>query len=72
DRHLSAAVSSAVLLELNATEHYRTMALQAHEPHLKAFLNSLADWESRHYADLLKIQDESRQYWFEIQNFEPF
>lgn len=72
DRHVSAAVSSAVLLELNATEHYRNLAMTAKDPHLKAFFNSMSEWESRHYSELLKIQDESREYWFEMQNFEPF
>ena len=72
DRHVSAAVSSAVLLELNATHHYRKMADLAQEPHLKAFFLSLSEWENRHYEELLKIQEDSRHYWFEEQNFEPF
>lgn len=72
DRHVSAAVSSAVLLELNATQHYQKMAELAKEPHLKAFFNSLSEWEMRHYEELLKIQEESRQFWFEEQQFEPF
>lgn len=72
DRHVSAAVSSAVLLELNATQHYRKMADLAQEPHLKAFFLSLSEWENHHYEELLKIQEDSRHYWFEEQNFEPF
>jgi len=72
DRHVSAAVSSSVLLELNATQHYQKMADIAQEPHLKAFFHSLSEWESRHYEELLKIQEDSRHYWFEEQNFEPF
>ncbi|MEN6296649.1 MAG: ferritin family protein [Rectinema sp.] len=72
DRHVSAAVSSAVLLELNATQHYQKMADLAEEPHLKAFFRSLSEWEMRHYEELLKIQEDSRHYWFEEQNFEPF
>ncbi|MHB8936597.1 hypothetical protein, partial [Rectinema subterraneum] len=72
DRHVSAAVSSAVLLELNATQHYQKMAELSKEPHLKAFFNSLSEWEMRHYEELLKIQEESRQFWFEEQKFEPF
>jgi len=44
----------------------------ATEPHLKAFFHSMAEWEGRHYEELLKIQEESREYWFETQNFEPF
>jgi len=72
DRHVSAAVSSAVLLELNATQHYQKMADLAKEPHLKAFFHSMSDWERRHYEELLKIQEDSRHFWFEAQNFEPF
>ena len=72
DRHVSAAVSSAVLLELNATQHYQKMSELAKEPHLKAFFNSLSEWEMRHYEELLKILEESRQFWFEEQQFEPF
>jgi rubrerythrin len=44
----------------------------AKEPHLKAFFNSLSEWEMRHYEELLKIQEESRQFWFDEQQFEPF
>jgi rubrerythrin len=72
DRHVSAAVSSAVLLELNSTQYYSNMANLAKEPHLKAFFNSMSEWEMRHYEELLKIQEESKSYWFEVQNFEPF
>ncbi len=72
DRHVSAAVSSAVLLELNATQHYQKMADLTKDPHLKAFFHSMSEWEMRHYEELLKIQEESRHFWFEEQNFEPF
>lgn len=72
DRHVSAAVSSAVLLELNATQHYQKMAEMTQEPHVKAFFRSMSEWEMHHYEELLKIQEESQHYWFEEQNFEPF
>jgi hypothetical protein len=48
------------------------MADLAQEPQLKAFFLSLSEWENRHYEELLKIQEDSRHYWFEEQNFEPF
>jgi len=71
-QYLVTAVASAVLLESNAVRHYRAAADAASQPELKAFFETLAAWEEKHYEDLLKIQDESREYWFDVQKFEPF
>jgi rubrerythrin len=72
NQHLTTAIASAVLLELNAVKHYTSSAEKASVPVLKEFFKVLAAWEQKHYEDLLKIQDESRSAWFDAQRFEPF
>ncbi|MBL8967134.1 MAG: hypothetical protein JNG85_08995 [Spirochaetaceae bacterium] len=71
-RQLSAAVSSAVLLELTAIRHYRDWAARIDRPEIRDFLLVLVEWEERHYADLLRIQEEAERYYFELNRFEPF
>ena len=72
NQHLVTAIASAVLLELNAVKHYSSMAEEASILSLKEFFKVLAAWEQKHYDDLLKIQDESRNTWFDAQQFKPF
>jgi len=71
-QYLVTAVASAVLLEVEAIRRYRESAQETSVPELKSFFTVLADWEERHYEDLLMIQDESEQYWFDDQRFKPF
>lgn len=71
-RQLSAAVSAAVLLEMNSIRHYRDAASAATIPALKAFFETLVTWEEKHYHDLLKIQEESERYYWDANNWEPF
>ncbi|MBP7095691.1 MAG: hypothetical protein KBC36_06345 [Spirochaetia bacterium] len=69
---LSTAVAAATLLEANAIRHYADAAEKAPAGALRSFLESLSKWESRHYEELIRIQDESRRYWFDAHHFEPF
>jgi rubrerythrin len=74
-RYLSAAVSSAVLLEATALRHYRDAAeaaAEAGETGLRGLFLTLADWEDSHYRELLRLQEESTRLWFDEQRFEPF
>ncbi|MBI9104076.1 MAG: ferritin family protein [Spirochaetales bacterium] len=72
DQHLSTAITTAILLEYSAIEHYRKSAEEANDPAVKELFDFLCDWEKDHYDELLKIQEESRQYWFDAQEFVPF
>jgi hypothetical protein len=42
------------------------------DPTIRELYEELSVWEGEHYDTLLKIQEESRQYWFDSQRFEPF
>lgn len=72
DQYLFSAISTALLLEKDAIEHYRKSAEQAEYTTLKAFFGFLEEWETRHYEDLLAIQKEAEQYYWDINRFEPF
>ncbi|MBI9105379.1 MAG: ferritin family protein [Spirochaetales bacterium] len=72
DSFLSAAISSSILLELNAIDHYRKSAEISDDLDVKMLFTELADWEKDHYEMLLKIQEDSRQSWYNAQSFEPF
>ncbi len=71
-QYLVTAVAAATLLEFGAVAHYRRASEKAQAPALRDFFAALSSWEDGHYRELLRIQDESRQYWFEAQRFEPF
>jgi rubrerythrin len=71
-RQLSAAVAAALHLEADAMRLYRDWAGRAQSPELKKLLITLGDWEERHYADLLLMQEQMERYYFAINNFEPF
>lgn len=71
-RHLTAAVSAALLLEADAIRLYTDWATRAKAPELKGLLLKLAAWEQEHYDDLLSIQEELEQHYFDINNFKPF
>ena len=69
---LSTAVAAATLLEANALRHYADAAAKAPAGALRDFFETLSKWETRHYEDLLRVQDESRRHWFDAHRFEPF
>jgi rubrerythrin len=71
-RQLSAAISTAILLEADAIRHYRTCAEETVQAPLRAFYERLAEWEDRHYHDLLSIQEESERFFWDANNWRPF
>jgi len=72
DQILYSAISTALLLEKDAIEHYRKCMTEAENNTLKSFFDLLVRWESKHYDDLLIIQKEAEQYYWQINQFEPF
>ncbi|MBU0935854.1 MAG: ferritin family protein [Spirochaetes bacterium] len=72
DQYLTTAIATAVLMEATAQRHYRKAAEETVHNELRDFFIALADWEDKHYRDLIKIQEESERYWFDLQRFEPF
>ena len=72
NQYLTTAIATAVLLEFTAMEHYRKAADEAEDPRVAELFGELARWESEHYDAMLKIQEESRKYWFDAQSFAPF
>lgn len=72
DQYLFSAISTALLLEKDAIDHYRKCSEETDNLTLKSFYNLLVTWEQVHYDDLLVIQKESETYYWELNNFEPF
>lgn len=71
DQYLFSAISTALLLEKYAFEHYRQLEDMADSLTLKSFFGLLAAWEVRHYDELLAIQKEAELYYWEVNDFEP-
>ena len=69
---LFSAVSTALLLEKNGIDFYKKSAQETEYPEVKKFFEELARWEEMHYNDLLKIQKEAEEFYWEINSFEPF
>lgn len=72
DQYLFSAISTALLLEKDAIEHYRKCGQDTEFATLRAFFGFLEDWETRHYEDLLAIQKEAEQHYWDVNRFEPF
>lgn len=72
DQVLFSAISTALLLEKDAIEHYRKSMDEAENLTLKSFYELMIRWESKHYDDLLAVQKEAEQYYWQINQFEPF
>jgi rubrerythrin len=72
DQVLFSAISTALLLEKDAIEHYRKSLEQTDNLTLKGFYELMIRWESKHYDDLLVVQKEAEQYYWQINQFEPF
>ncbi|HET7839129.1 MAG TPA: ferritin family protein [Rectinemataceae bacterium] len=71
-RQLSAALSTAILLEATAVKHYLNCAEEAVQAPLRSFYETLSAWEDRHYHDLISIQEESERYFWDANNWQPF
>ncbi|MGD9940007.1 MAG: ferritin family protein [Clostridia bacterium] len=71
-RHLTAAIAAALHLEADAVALYSDWATRTTTPELKSLLEMMATWEKQHYDDLLVIQEELEQHYFDINNFQPF
>lgn len=71
-RQLSAAVTAAIHLEFDAVRLYRDWLARTQGAELRSLLQTLVDWEERHYADLLLMQEELQRRFFDLNNFEPF
>ncbi|MCB5230282.1 MAG: ferritin family protein [Candidatus Cloacimonas sp.] len=69
---LFSAISTAVLLEKEALQHYKNLAQDTDEQELKDFFSHMGSWETQHYMDVLKIQQEAEKFYWEINDFEPF
>jgi len=69
---LFSAISTALLLEKDAIEHYRKAAEDTDVITLKTFFEILVNWEIVHYEDLLKIQKDAEVYYWQLNQFEPF
>ncbi|HDS03521.1 MAG TPA: hypothetical protein ENN72_07440 [Firmicutes bacterium] len=72
DQILFSAMSTAALLEIKSVDFYRRKKEEAHEPVLKRFFASMEQWEKEHYETVLKIQEEAKQFYWDINRFEPF
>jgi len=72
NQYLFSAISTALLLEKDAIDHYRRSSNETDNLTLKSFFNLLVSWEQVHYDDLLNIQKEAEAYYWEINDFEPF
>ena len=72
DQVLFSAISTALLLEKDAVDHYSKCEKETDILTLKSFYSIMVKWEKKHYEDLLEIQKEAEQYYWQINNFEPF
>jgi len=72
DQYLFSAISTALLLEKDAIEHYHKCALGTDSVTLKSFYDLLEKWDTRHYEHLLNIQKEAEVHYWQMNNFEPF
>jgi rubrerythrin len=72
DQVLFSAISTALLLEKDAIEHYRNSMNETDNLTLKSFYELMIRWESKHYDDLLAVQKEAEEYYWQKNQFEPF
>jgi rubrerythrin len=72
DQALFSAISTALLLEKDAIDHYRKCEQETDILTLKSFFRLLTQWEMKHYEELADIQKASERYYWEANNFEPF
>lgn len=72
DQVLFSAISTAMLLEKDAIDHYRKLEKETDVHTLKSFFALLVQWEMIHYEELAAIQQEAEHFYWEINDFEPF
>lgn len=72
NQHLTTAIATALLLEISSIRFYQEAASKTSNTALIDLFSALAEWEDRHYHELLQIQEESENYWFEKHQFKPF
>ncbi|PKN79179.1 MAG: hypothetical protein CVU48_06145 [Candidatus Cloacimonetes bacterium HGW-Cloacimonetes-1] len=72
DQILFSAISTALLLEKDAIDHYRKCMEETDLLTLKSFFGIMVKWETHHYEDLLLIQKDAEVHYWEINQFEPF
>lgn len=72
DQILFSAISTALLLEKDAIDHYRKSAGETDMITMKSFFEILQKWEESHYDDLSRIQKEAEVYYWQVNQFEPF
>lgn len=69
---LFSAISTAALLERKAVEYYDKCASESANPELKALFSYLSKWEARHMEDLIRIEKETQEDFWRLNQFEPF
>lgn len=66
------ALSIGIQLELTTEAYYRGQAVASADPKVRAFFEELAVWEGRHYAALLRQQEELKEDYWAAGSFAPF
>jgi rubrerythrin len=69
---LFSSMSTAALLEKNAMDHYLKCYEATEEPELKEFFKTMYNWESKHYEEVLQIQKEAEEIFWDENRFQPF
>jgi len=72
DQALFSAISTALLLEKDAIDHYRKCEQETDILTLKSFFAMMSKWEMKHYEELVDIQKEAERFYWEANSFEPF
>lgn len=72
DHVLFSAISTAMLLELRAIEHYGKLEAAEKHPTLKSFFAVMKKYEQIHYDDLAKIQKEAEEFYWQVNDWQPF
>lgn len=72
DQYLFSAISTALLLEKDAFEHYHKCSLLTDNITLQSFFGLLEQWEIRHYDELLRIQKDAEEHYWQANRFQPF
>lgn len=72
DHVLFSAISTAMLLELRAIEHYAELEKKEKNPTLKSFFSMLRKYEELHYDELAKIQKEAEEHYWQVNDWQPF
>lgn len=65
------ALHVGVMMEKDSMDFYQRAAAQTKIAELKALLEALANWESRHLEQLESAYDFARDEWWEQQGFSP-